>query len=77
MNSADYDKELAKDQRAPKNNALRAQKLSASFALKISLAIDGRKFATPWLCVRSDIKRKIPIVHASPYLEATYVIPEV
>ena len=29
---------------------------------------NDKKFTSPWLCVKSDLKRKIPTVHASPLL---------
>ena len=74
MNSADYAKEFVKGQRPPRNNVFRAQTLSASLALEIYLMTYERNFATPWLCVRSDLKSKIPIVHASPYLATGSII---
>ena len=77
MNLDEYAKELAKDQRVPRNNVLRAQTLSTSFSFKIFLKTGGRKSTTPWLCVRSDLKWKIPIVHASPYLAAVFFVPEI
>ena len=61
MNYANYAKELAKDQRVPRTKVCRVPTPSSSFDLKISLKIEEKNFATPWLCVRSDLKSKIPI----------------
>ena len=77
MISVDYAKEFTKDQRALRNNTLRSQTLTASFALKISLATDGKKFATPWLCVSSDLKSNLPILHVSSLLAPASVIPDI
>ena len=74
MKSDDYAKNSAKDQKSPRTNKLRAKILSASFDLKISLVTDKRKIYTRWLCVKSYLKRNIPIVHVSPSLAAAYVI---
>ena len=63
MNSADYAKELAKDQRAPRTNVWRARTTSTSLDFKISLETEEKKFSTPWLCVRSYLKREIPILY--------------
>ena len=68
---------VGKGSKGPKKYALREQTLSASFDLKISLVRDERKFATTQLCVKYDLKRKIPIVHASPSMAATSVILEI
>ena len=47
MNSADYVKDLAKDQRAPRTNAWCSRTTSASLDLRISLKKEEKKFATP------------------------------
>ena len=74
MNSADYAKESEKDQRYPQTNHWKALTPSVSFALKISLKTEEKKFSTPWLCVRSDLKRNIPIGHTSLLLVAASII---
>ena len=72
MNSADYAKELAFDQNSPGTNEWKARTPSASLDFKISLNTEEKKFATPWLYVRSNLKIRIPIGHASPSLVAKY-----
>ena len=74
MNSANYAKDSAKYKGAPGTNAWRARTPSASLDLKISLDTEENKFATPWLCVKSNLKSKIPIAHASLLLVSTYYI---
>ena len=76
MNLAAHAKESDKDQKAPRTNTWKAQTTSASSSLKISLKIEEKKFATPWLSVRTNLIRRIPIEHASPSLVVKFPTPE-
>ena len=70
MKLAAYAKELDRDQKAPITNDWRARTHSTSLYLKISIKTEENKFSTPWLYVRSNLKRRIPIGHTSPSLVA-------
>ena len=76
MNSADYAKESTKYKKSPRTNEWKALTPSASSSLKISLKIEEKKFDTPWLSVRTNLIRRIPIEHASPSLVVKFPTPE-
>ena len=72
MNSDNYAKELEKYKKAPRTNEWKAQTPSASLYLKIPPKTEENKFGTPWLYVRSKLKRRIPIGHTSPSLVSKF-----